>query len=199
MLNLKKIAVIGAIASGKSTVCDYLLQKNAYVVNADKIGHELLNIQTSTGKQILDLLGPDVLTDGQFDRKKIAKIVFNDRVKLKALEKIIHPQILQEIEKQYENIKKSKFSFFVADIPLLYEMKHEKFYDYILFIDADQPLCEKRFENQGFLPGEYKLRMENQISIEEKKQLADFVLQNNSSMKILEENLDSVLTKFNLN
>lgn len=197
MLNLKKIAITGSIASGKSTVSSYLKQKNAYIVDADEIGHQLLNIHSSIGQQIIDLLGRGVVTDGRLDRKKIALIVFNDRVKLKALEKIIHPQILQEIEAKYENLDKDKFSYFVVDIPLLYEMKHEKFYDYVLLVDSKEELCKKRFEKQGFLPKEYNLRMKNQISLEDKRLRADFIIPNNGSLEMLENEIEKVMHKIN--
>ena len=102
MLRLKKIAVTGNVASGKSTVCLFLKECGAYVVNADSIVHKLLSPETTLGKSIINLLGYDVIIDGQFDRRAIAEKVFKDYSLLKDLEKILHPEVQKEINKEYQ-------------------------------------------------------------------------------------------------
>ena len=118
MLDLKKIAVTGAVASGKSTVCNIFKNLNAYVVDSDKLVHQLLDIHTHLGKQITELLGPEIVENGQLNRKKIAQIVFQDLEKLTALETLIHPPVLQAIKDQYEDVRqKNEYSSFVVEIP----------------------------------------------------------------------------------
>jgi len=199
MLNLKKIAITGDIASGKSTVSDYLRSKNAYIVNADEIGHQLLIPQTTTGQQIIDLLGNAALTNGNFDRKKIAAIVFANKDKLQTLEKIIHPLIIQDIEVQYEKVKKDDYSYFIVDIPLLFEMKQENFYDFIILMQTSEKLGKMRFENRGFAPGEYRLRQQNLLPIEKKKNKADFIINNNKSVSDLYDQVEKFIQKINQN
>lgn len=199
MLNLKKIAITGDIASGKSTVSDYLRSKNAYIVNADEIGHQLLIPQTTTGQQIIDLLGNAALTNGNFDRKKIAAIVFANKDKLQTLEKIIHPLIIQEIEVQYEKVKKDDYSYFIVDIPLLFEMKQENFYDFIILMQTLEKLGKMRFENRGFAPGEYRLRQQNLLPIEKKKNKADYIINNNKSVSDLYDQVEKFIQKINQN
>lgn len=199
MLNLKKIAITGNIASGKSTASDFFKQKNAYIVNADEIGHLLLNPQTQPGQQILNLLGKTVITNGKFDRKKIASIVFDNKKKLQALEKILHPLIILKIEEEYERVKNKDYFYFVVDIPLLYEMGHESFYDYVIFIQTQKELGKIRFENKGFTSQEYQKRDKNLMPIESKKKKASFIVENNTSIDAFYEQIEQIVQKINQN
>jgi dephospho-CoA kinase len=165
LLSLKKLAVTGGLASGKSSVCQILKKYGAYVVSTDEIVHQLLSLNTPQGDQILALLGEEVVHHNQFDRKKIANIVFNDYEKLKDLEKILHPLVFREIEKQYQTIKQLKeYPLFVVEIPLLYEGNKSAFFDLVLAVVADSKLCKKRFSS----PEDYDRRMGRQLSQEEK-------------------------------
>ena len=102
MLTLRRVGITGGLACGKTAVRKVFEELGAYVVDADEIVHKLLSPNTSIGKQVTDLLGKDILTDGQIDRGKIARKVFNDQLLLQALEKIIHPAVMLEIERQYQ-------------------------------------------------------------------------------------------------
>lgn len=68
---MRKIAVTGTLAAGKSTVCFLLKEAGAYVVDADKIVHQLLKLDCPIGQQVVKLLGPEIITQNQIDRKKI--------------------------------------------------------------------------------------------------------------------------------
>lgn len=188
MLKLKKIAVTGGIASGKSTVCSILKELGHYVINADEIAHKLLTPDTELGQKILKLLGPETLQNGQFNRKKIAKKVFNNPQTLEAFEKIIHPKIISEIETLYQNIESQhSHLFFIVDIPLLFEIGQESFYDFIITVIADEATCKKRFEDQGFEKSDYEKRMTRQLTMEEKAKRSDFVIKNDQSLNELKD------------
>jgi dephospho-CoA kinase len=92
-METRKIAVTGTLSSGKSTVCQLLKEFGAYVVSADEIVHRLLRVETEIGQKVIDLLGEEILSEGQIDRAKIAKKVFRNPQLLQALEQIIHPQV----------------------------------------------------------------------------------------------------------
>jgi dephospho-CoA kinase len=199
MLKLKKIAVTGGLASGKSSVCRFLEEYGAYVVNADEIVHRLLSLNTSVGQQVIGLLSSDVITNGQIDRKKIANIVFSQPDKLKALERILHPAVLDEIEKEYKEISNNKrYLLFVAEIPLLYESETKGHFDAVIAVLSDPKLCEERFtQKTGYSKEEYERRMMFQIPQEEKAAYADFTLVNNGTLVALKEQLFLILKELN--
>jgi dephospho-CoA kinase len=174
---LKKIAVTGHIASGKSTACQYFKELGAYVVNADNLVHELLSNKISVKSQIIKLLGTDILEKKEISREKVAKKVFSNSILLEKFEKIIHPKVFIQIEKLYKQVEKTnKYIFFIVEMPLLYETKQEDFYDSTIVIVADQEKRRKRFK-QDFSDREKRL-----IPIEQKIKKSDFVIYNNSEL-----------------
>jgi dephospho-CoA kinase len=187
MLNLKKIAVTGGLASGKSTVCRMLEELGAYVVSADLIVHQLLSPDSTVGKQITQQFGSDLVSDGRIDRKKLADIVFSNPDQLRALEKILHPAVFEEIEKKYREVKdQNQYALFVAEIPLLYEANAEHNYDAVLTVIAPLQQCQQRFIEQGnHTEQEFKLRMGRQISPLEKAKKAHYIIENNSTISEL--------------
>lgn len=181
MLKLK-IAVTGGINSGKSAVCRYFKQFGAYIVDTDAIVHELLSQDTYIKNQVIKLFGNLILTNEEIERKKLAKIVFEDYNKLLKLEKILHPIVLKKIEEKYKQFLKDKKNIlFVVEIPLLFEVAQEKFYDYIIMVLRDKAIINKEREKR-FLP------------IEEKIKKSDFVIKNNSSFTMLKRQVQKIIT-----
>jgi dephospho-CoA kinase len=183
MLNLRKIAITGGIASGKSSVCQIFKKLGAYVVSADAIVHELLRPNTDLGKIICQLLGIDCpKSDNEF-RKVIAEIVFKDSESLKILETIVHPVVLKEIEKLYNcALEKRVYTNFVVEIPLLFEIQNEQFYDVVITVLADENLAKKRYSGSH-----YDIRMKRQMKPEVKAKLSHYVIQNHGSIDDLEK------------
>lgn len=191
MLTLKKVAVTGGLASGKSSVCRIFEDWGAYVVSADKIVHQLLSPHTAVGKKIVRELGPEIVSGDKLDRAKIAEKVFTHPDKLQNLENIIHPAVFDEIEKQYQQIKHQKrYHLFVAEIPLLYESEKEHLFDYVLAVVADPALCRQRFEiEKNYSSEEFDRRMLKQLHPLEKAAKADHIIYNNGDLKELNENV----------
>ena len=196
MLALKKIAVTGGLASGKSTVCALLKKRGAYVVSADEIVHQLLSPHTPLGQQVIKLLGSDIVNDHQLDRKKIARIVFSNPQKLEALEKLLHPQVLNEIETAYQKIKqRSDYRCFVAEVPLLYEIGAEKRFDLVIGVVADPALCRARMKTHNdYSVEDYDKRMQRQQT--NKADRADVVILNNGSIENLSDQVNQILAKY---
>lgn len=195
MLKLLKIAVTGGLASGKSSVCAVLEESGAYVVSADQIVHQLLSLNTLIGQQVVDLLGLSIVENGHLNRKNIANVVFSDRQKLKALEKILHPAVLDEIEQKYHEVQQTqKYNLFVAEIPLLYESEAHIQFDYILCVTSDPELALKRFQEKTHLSREeYHKRMSFQMPLHEKITKAHFTLTNNGDLEQLKTQVYSFL------
>lgn len=190
MLKLRKVAITGGLSCGKSSVCRILKELGAYVVSADKIAHQLLSSDASLIKEVVKLLGSDVLVNQQLDRSLIARIVFHDFELLQDLEKLIHPAVYREIEKEYQrqlNVLHPP-SLFVAEIPLLFESKGEKYFDKTVVVVANLEICRKRFEQAtGYDQTEFNNRMARQYLVSEKEALADCVIVNNGTLSDLQQ------------
>lgn len=191
MLNLKKVAVTGGLSSGKSTVCQLLKDHGAYYVSADALVHQLLSPTTTTGKKILDLLGDEIVRDGEFDKKKIAKIVFENRETLKELEHILHPAVLAKVEEKYNQVnKRENYSLFVAEIPLLYEIESAHLFDCVVVVRADENIAKKRYLEKG--EEEFEKRMTHQMPIEQKCAKADYTIINNGDLSTLKQDVEAL-------
>lgn len=180
MLTLSKVAVTGGLSCGKSSVCRFFKECGAQVVSADELVHQLLSPNTSLGQQIIALLGQDIVANDKLDHGIIAKKVFNDPALLQSLEKLLHPAVLDEIERRYQQAKdQSSASLFIAEIPLLFEIAAEKKFTFTIAVWADEKLCRQRFKKAtGYGDEEYDKRMSRQLSANEKARRADFVIRN---------------------
>ncbi len=199
MLKLKKIAITGGVASGKSTVCRFFEELGARVVSADKIVHDLLNSDTHLGQQIIREFGPIIIKNGQINRKLLADQAFKDPKKLKKLEDWLHPAVFLKIQELYTAAcNEGTFSSFVVEIPLLYEIGAENFYDVAIAVLSDEARAKERFEQAGFQKTEYDLRMKRQLTPEQKAAKAQYTIHNNGSLEDLRlevSKLDRIIHK----
>lgn len=194
MLTLKKVAVTGGLSSGKSTVCQIFRELGAYIVSADVIVHGLLSPQSPLATKIIQLLGGE---DQEFDRKKIAKKVFADPQKLKELESILHPAVLEEIERQYNWVKNQKsHNLFIAEIPLLYEIESQHLFDFVLVVICDEEQAKKRFRKSfEETDEEFDRRMSHQLPPSKKMAGADYTLENNGTLAQLRAQVETLYQK----
>jgi len=197
MLKLKKIAITGGVASGKSSVCRIFKELGAFVVNADAIVHELLDNDTVLGQQIIRQFGPEISQNGNLSRRLIAEKVFEEPEKLDQLEKILHPAVLRRIEELYaEACRLGQHSLFVVEIPLLFEIRGESFYDFVIAVQTDEALARKRFGEAGFGSNEYDRRMRRQMPPQEKAKRAHYTIQNNGTLDELRKQVVQLDNRF---
>lgn len=182
MLRLQKVAITGGLGSGKSTVGKLLEKQGAHLVSADAIVHRLLTENRDVKEKVIEIFGETIIENSVINRKKVAKIAFEDRQKLAKLEKVLHPLVKEEIVKASTQITPDK-AFFAAEIPLFFESKNTYDFDHIIAVNTEKELSCKRL---GLTPGEYDLRMKHQLSPDEKAKRASFVIDNNQDLNALE-------------
>lgn len=179
-----KIAITGTIGSGKSTVAAYLRDKGYFVFDCDEVNRGLLN------SDILIDYFPECYENGLLNKKKLANIVFNDENKRLLLESIMHPLILKRMEEESK-----KHDPFFAEVPLLFEVNWDKYFDEVLLVVVNEDNALRRLLNRGLSIEESKQRIKNQMSTKEKIERSDVIIYNDSSLFSLYEKIDRWLSK----
>jgi len=181
---MKIIGLTGGIASGKNFVAEIFAQNNAAIFDADIEVHKLIESDKLTIQAVKKNF-PESFIDARIDRKILGKIVFADAKKLKILEKIIHPKVREKYQNFLKKSESEKRKFAVLNIPLLLETKAYKC-DKIVAIIASPSVQKKRFlarlekvDNWEVLEKKFEQIRSKQISNEERKKVADFVVNTN--------------------
>lgn len=190
----KIIGLTGSISTGKTQVSNYLRDRGEKVIDADLIAREVVDLGPVKEK-IKEAFGNDIYKDDELDRKALGEIVFRDKEKRQVLNEIEHPEIYRII---LEEIKNSKGRVFV-DIPLLFESQHlnEKYgldFDEVWLVYVNRETQVKRLIKRDRISRGYALeKINSQMSVEDKKIMADVIIDNSGSLeetfKQVEENL----------
>ncbi|MBO5385301.1 dephospho-CoA kinase [bacterium] len=185
-----KVALVGNIASGKSTV-EKALQTSGYVVlDTDKVCHELLTCD-EVSKEFSSF---DVFENGIISREKLGKLVFANVELKKRLEDILYPMVRLRIAEFFEQYNAESLVF--VAIPLLFEAGMVDLFDKIVFVYCDDDIRLKRLTARNNYTEEYaKIRMGAQQSQDEKIKKSDYVIYNNSTIEALDRCVDSVVNE----
>ena len=169
------IGVTGGIASGKSNVCNIIEQEGYPVIDCDKITAELSVQGGLLYNVIVKEFGEDFLLDnGDLDRKKLAKKIFNDSKSKELLDKITHPIIYEEVKKRLDNVSDG---LVFLEAPLLYESKFDSICDKIICVFLQKRLQVQRLMDREGIDEDYALaKIHSQMDLYMKKSLADFVI-----------------------
>jgi len=192
------LGIVGGLAGGKSTVAGLLARRGAAVIDADRIGHEVLerpNVRAALcsafGRQILDAAG-------RVERRRLAHAVFSGPQggpqRVEKLNSIVHPPILEEIRERVEEIKRLREApLIVLDAALLVETGLDKeLCEALLYVDTPPDLRRERARCERHLePEQFDRRGRAQMPPERKQELADYTVTNNGSL----EELDTQLSK----
>lgn len=180
------IGLTGGIASGKSTVSNYLRELGAFIIDSDKVAHSIIKKDKPAYQKIEERFGSSILDkSGEINRSRLAGIIFDDYEKKRELEEITHPFILDEIYEKMEEIK-DKYRIIILDAPLLYETGLDRAVDqtWVVYVDKELQL-ERLMKRDQLSYNEAAKRINAQLSLEKKKEMADFVIDNNGSIKQL--------------
>jgi len=182
------IGLTGGIASGKSTVSKYLAEKGFKVYDADRIAKNISE-KKSVQEEIILTFGNEILDEnGNVDRKKLKEIVFENKEKLKQLNAIIHPKVI-DFYKELKEQNTDKIIIF--DVPLLFESGIDKLCDKILVVISDYEIQLNRIVERDKIDRELAEKIiKSQLSNEERIKKADVVIENNSSLEDLFEKVE---------
>jgi dephospho-CoA kinase len=188
------VGLTGGIASGKSTISSLLAAKGAFIIDADRIGHQVIAKGREGWKKLVEAFGGSILDeDGEVDRSKLAALVFGDKEKVAQLNAITHPLIIAEIFNRLRKCQEEggEEAVAVLDAPLLIEAGGKDLVDLLVVVSAPEELqVERLMKDRRMTPEEAKKRISAQAPLEEKERLADYVIDNCGSLEDLREKVE---------
>jgi dephospho-CoA kinase len=180
------VGLTGGVASGKTAVSQVLKEEGAFIIDADQIARELVQPHKPAWNELIRAFGKEILQeDGFIHRKKLADKVFADPKKRKLLNQILHPRIKEEMDRRTKEIgQKDPEAIVVIDAPLIVELGDHREMDKLIVVASTQTQqIERLKERDGIGPEEALRILSSQMPVEEKVNLADFVIRNEGSLE----------------
>ncbi len=180
------IGILGGIGAGKSTVVRMLEQLGALSVDADTLAHDALELP-AVRSALATWLGVAVFdVSGSVDRRALAKEVFGDPGRLKKLESLVHPHVRERINEKLNDFRRQRElgsrrdeNFLVLDVSLLASSPLRAACDALVFVHADLDVRQQRVKrSRGWCADELEKRERHQTPVEEKRRMADYVIDN---------------------
>ncbi|WEV45579.1 dephospho-CoA kinase [Streptococcaceae bacterium ESL0687] len=194
------IGLTGGIASGKSTVTNFLRDKGYQVIDADQVVHDLQKKGQPLYQIIEKELGPSFIQeDGELDRKKIASYVFADKKLLEKISLIQNKVIRESLAQKRRELLQADFrknkgqGIIFMDIPLLFEGKYD-YFDQVWLVYVPQEIQLARLMKRNNLSAaEAQKRIDSQMPLEEKRELADRIIDNSTTREATKEQVENLL------
>lgn len=185
------VGLTGGIASGKSTVSKYFKEFGAEVLDADLVAKELSEKKENIAKMV-EIFGDDILDEtGNILRQKVREKAFLEKEKLQKLNKLLHPQVIEVFKNKKENTKQDEIVIF--DIPLLFEAGMEKLCDTVIVVYVSKRVQIERMLKRDRHGIELAERIiDSQMSMSEKMDKADIIINNNCTLEDLKNNVNVV-------
>ena len=192
MLN---VGLTGGIASGKSSVARSLVEKGAFLIDADAIVHELETPGAEIWKEIVAHFGKEILKEDQaIDRRRLGAIVFADAGARETLNSLVHPAVHEERHRRIAAISASHSqAIILSDVPLLFETEMQGDFDLVLLVYVRPATQRERLVvRDGFSHEEAEARLASQMPITAKLALADLVIRNDGDFAEMERQVETV-------
>lgn len=182
------VVLTGGIATGKSTVAKIFKAYDFEIIDADKVAHEMLDLYH---KDIAQLFGAQYVEDGKVLRKKLGALIFTDKKEKKRLENLLHPLIFTKIGQLamiLDNLRKP----YLVDIPLFFENNRYPIKESIVVYVPPKLQLKRLMNRDASTKEEAQARIDAQMDIEEKKQRATYLIDNQGDRKNLQQLCDKV-------
>lgn len=183
---MKRIGLTGGIASGKSTVCTFLAEKGCLILDADRVAHQVMLKGQPCYAPVVLAFGAGILDDDlEIDRKKLGGLVFRNPVLLHSLNRIVHPEVIRQIQKKLAIIEaESRDARAIVEASVMIESGFHASFEYLILVTCKPAQQVERLRIRNGLPEEEaRLRMATQIPLEEKVPLADWIIDNSGSLE----------------
>ncbi|MFQ6618010.1 MAG: dephospho-CoA kinase [Fidelibacterota bacterium] len=193
------LGVTGGIGSGKTEVCKIFKKLGAKILDADEIAKNIIDGNPEVKEQIVDYFGKDILNkEGTINKKVLAAKAFSDEESIDVLNSIVHPFVLDELDRWVSELSK-EYDLIIIDAPLIFESGLDKKLDYTITVQTSlKKRLDRVLKTGKFSREEIMQRMEYQMSEEQKAELADFVINNNSTLEQLENRVKEIYNKLNM-
>lgn len=194
------IGVTGGIASGKSSVSQYIKDSGFTVIDADIAAREVVEPGEDAYEKIIDTFGIQILQkDKTIDRAKLGNIIFNDTEKRLLLNSIVHPAVRHRMFAQKDAAFERNEETVFMDIPLLFESKLTSIVDKTMLIYVDEQVqIDRLMKRNGYSKAEALARITSQMPLSEKKALADAVIDNNGHFEETKRQVKETLLVWNV-
>ena len=189
------VGLTGSIATGKSTISKMFSEADVPVIDADAIAREVVEPGEVAYEKIVQHFGEEVISEGgTLNRKRLGSIVFNDESERKALNEIIHPEIRKKMLSRRDQYIREEQPLIIMDIPLLFESGLFDYVDQVLVVYIPEKLqVERLMKRDKSSKEDAQARIDAQISIEEKKDKADAVIDNSGTIEESRRQLMEIL------
>ena len=186
-----KVGLTGGIGAGKSTVADMFSKLGAVVIRSDELARQVIEPNTPGFQKVLSRFGNQILQEnGSIDRQKLAQIVFNDKHALKDLEEIIHPLVRGKTDELIDS--QTQETIVVNEVPLLLEKNMNSLFDFLVIVVSNEKNRLNRLLKRGISEEEAKKRILLQVSDEQRKSAADFLISNDGTIDQLQADVAKV-------
>jgi dephospho-CoA kinase len=190
-----RLAITGGIACGKSVVGTLLARRGIPVCDADDLAHEALDSDGAARAAVEEEFGAGVLREGgMFDRRLLAAIIFRDAAARARIEAILHPPVLRRMH-EWVAEESQRHDMVAGIVPLLYEIGEQANWDVVLCVTTTADIQGKRLAARGLSRDAVADRNAAQMGIVEKMKRADFVVSNQGTPAMLDEQIDRVLRR----
>lgn len=190
------IGITGGIASGKSTVTEFLRQQGYQVIDADQLVHELQDPGGRLYQALLSTFGSTILQeDGRLDRPKLGAMIFGNPELLAQSSQLQNEIIREELARRRDLLAETEDIFFM-DLPLLFELGYDNWFDQIWLVDVTEETQLSRLMARNDLSQEEaEKRIAAQLSLQEKRKRANVLIENNGSLEGTRQQIRDALQK----
>ncbi len=187
------IGLTGGIGSGKTTVAGMLGELGARVIDADKIGHEVYRPGSEGFRRVVEAFGPGVVApDGTIDRRALGTVVFADAAARARLDALVHPLIAEEIGRRVAGAgAEGGAAPIVIEAAILIEAGWRSLVDRLWVVSVDREIATARLlASRPLTPPEVQRRIAAQMPDEERRRLADVVIENRGTPAVLRTHVE---------